>query len=207
MLMYAPGMVSRELRAVSKSIIGADISTGSVEAYNRRAAELGAPPEEMRAIAFDLIKDGPAPLGDAKFDVVVVRLFPPYVHRGTRASTNAASQCSMAYHHFDRPEDFTRALAALLSPGGTLFVIDFAGEHPLHSKMAENMTNALAGAVPHVHGFTSDQVRAMYEGAGLGAFAMHHVARMPAPMPEAAAAQLTDEERMISVFLAEGKKV
>jgi ubiquinone/menaquinone biosynthesis C-methylase UbiE len=65
------GMLSRKLAPHVKSIVGVDISQGSVEEYNLRVANQGIPPEEMRAVVAEL-KGLPGELNDAKFDIAVV---------------------------------------------------------------------------------------------------------------------------------------
>ncbi|KAI0031347.1 S-adenosyl-L-methionine-dependent methyltransferase, partial [Vararia minispora EC-137] len=147
------GMLSREIFPISKSIVGIDISPNSVKAYNHRAAELGAQPGEMGAVTLDILHDDLAVLGGAKFDVAV---------------------CSMAYHHFEHPDEITRALVALLNPDGHLFVVDFLHGHPLH-KAKSPLSGEIEGYVPHVNGFSAEQMRATFEGAGLQDFKFDEV--------------------------------
>ena len=66
------GLLSREIAPHAKQIVGIDISQGMVDQYNRRVANQGISPEEMKAICVDL-KGVDGELDNQKFDVVVVR--------------------------------------------------------------------------------------------------------------------------------------
>ena len=66
------GLLSEPLSEHVKSIVGVDISQGSVDLYNARAAQLARTPEEMKAICKEL-KGEPGELDGAKFDLIVVR--------------------------------------------------------------------------------------------------------------------------------------
>ena len=55
-----------------KRILGIDISQGMVDAYNKRAGELGLT-NKMSAKAFKL-KGEEGELGNEKFDIVIVRV-------------------------------------------------------------------------------------------------------------------------------------
>jgi hypothetical protein len=71
----------------------------------------------------------------------------------------------MAYHHFASIEDVTRELVAYLKPRGTLAVADILrveedeGERPIMAKY-EYM-------VAHTRGFAEEEMRGVFEGAGL----------------------------------------
>jgi hypothetical protein len=71
----------------------------------------------------------------------------------------------MAYHHFASIEDVTRELVAYLKPRGTLAVADILrveadeGERPIMAKY-EHM-------VAHTRGFAEEEMRGVFEGAGL----------------------------------------
>lgn len=66
------GLLSREIAPNAKQIVGIDISQGMVDQYNRRVANQGISPDEMKAICVDL-KGVDGELDNRKFDVVVVR--------------------------------------------------------------------------------------------------------------------------------------
>ena len=78
---------------------------------------------------------------------------------------SSRAQCSMAYHHFASVKDVTRELVAHLKPRGTLAVADILrveadeGEPPIMAKY-EYM-------VAHTRGFTEEEMRGVFEGAGL----------------------------------------
>ena len=67
------GMLSREFLSHVKSVTGIDISHGSVDVYNRKAAEAGVA-DRMNAVVLDL-QGTPGELDDKKFDVAIVGLF------------------------------------------------------------------------------------------------------------------------------------
>ncbi|KAF7356547.1 Methyltransf-11 domain-containing protein [Mycena venus] len=64
--------------------------------------------------------------------------------------------CSAAYHHFESINDITRTLCFFLKPGGCLLVADFM-------KSAEPVPEH----VPNNGGFTEEDIRGAFEGAGL----------------------------------------
>lgn len=65
------GLLSQALCPHVKSIVGVDISQGSVEQYNAQVSNQGLAPEEMRAVCMEL-KGVPGELDDVKFDLIVV---------------------------------------------------------------------------------------------------------------------------------------
>lgn len=65
------GLISRELCPYVKSIVGVDISRGMVDQFNLRAFNQGIPPEEMKAVCFDLKREAHELCG-TKFNVIVV---------------------------------------------------------------------------------------------------------------------------------------
>jgi SAM-dependent methyltransferase len=69
----------------------------------------------------------------------------------------------LGFHHFDKPDLASKKLAERLKPGGVLFIIDFVA-HKIDPKDA-----ALRG-ITH-HGFTEDEIKKMFEDAGLTDFA------------------------------------
>ncbi|KAF5615352.1 2-heptaprenyl naphthoquinone [Fusarium sp. NRRL 52700] len=69
----------------------------------------------------------------------------------------------LGFHHFDKPDLASKQLAERLNPGGVLFIIDFVA-HKIDPKDA-----ALRG-ITH-HGFIEDEIRKMFEDAGLTDFA------------------------------------
>ncbi|KAI1044712.1 hypothetical protein LB505_007768 [Fusarium chuoi] len=69
----------------------------------------------------------------------------------------------LGFHHFDKPDLASKQLAERLNPGGVLFIIDFVA-HKIDPKDA-----ALRG-ITH-HGFIEDEIKKMFEDAGLTDFA------------------------------------
>ncbi|TFY71652.1 hypothetical protein EVG20_g1362 [Dentipellis fragilis] len=138
------GLVSSELAADTKKVVGVDISEGMVEQYNKRMQKLGVPPEEMHALCLEL-KGEPGELDGAKFDIVV---------------------CSMAYHHIDDIAATTRLLVGFLKPGGHLIICDMTrGEEG-----REIVPEPFHEIVSHEYGFSEADIRANFEGAGLKYF-------------------------------------
>lgn len=64
------GLVSQALRPYVKHILGVDISQGSVDVYNKYAADNGLA-SEMHAVCAEL-KGAPGELDGAQFDVIIV---------------------------------------------------------------------------------------------------------------------------------------
>ena len=80
----------------------------------------------------------------------------------------------MAYHHFPSVKDVTRELVAHLKPRGTLAVVDIErleedeAQAPIMAKYED--------VVAHTRGFTEEDMRASFEGAGLENVAFEHFA-------------------------------
>ncbi|KDQ59749.1 hypothetical protein JAAARDRAFT_33321 [Jaapia argillacea MUCL 33604] len=163
------GLLSRNLAAHTKSIVGADISQGMVDQYNLRVSNQGIAPEEMKAIRVEL-KGQEGELDGAKFDVVA---------------------CSMAYHHFESIESITKILTFFLKPGGVLLVGDIlnsGGDFVFHKDEKAHHY------VPHKSGFTSDEMKKVFEDAGLKEFVFEQVTVMK------------KDGQDIPIFLARGTK-
>ncbi|KAH9890508.1 S-adenosyl-L-methionine-dependent methyltransferase [Cubamyces lactineus] len=139
------GMVSLALRPYVKHIVGVDISQGSVDIYNKKAAEQGFS-SEMEAVCA-VLKGTPEELGGAKFDLIT---------------------CSASYHHFADIAETTRALAYFLKPGGSLLVADLKAA-PDGKELIPSTHHHL---VPHKHGLSEEMMRTTFEGAGLVEFEM-----------------------------------
>ena len=71
------------------------------------------------------------------------------------------TQCSQAYHHFADVAGTTALLASFLKPGGSLLVLDQM------RRPDDVFPDAYRSVVAHTHGFGADDVRALFEGAGL----------------------------------------
>ncbi|VDB99869.1 unnamed protein product [Peniophora sp. CBMAI 1063] len=173
------GMLSRELAPYAKSIVGVDISPVSVAIYNHKANGLGAT-DKMRAVALDLQKTS-GELKEQTFDIVV---------------------CSMAWHHFDDPDTYTKILARFLAPGGKLLVVDHMGKPAGEGTLP--MPDSLKGVVPQIQGFSDDRMKEMFDSAGLVDMRYRKAFRVPLPIPDMP--HLTEEERTADLFLAEGTR-
>jgi len=145
------GQVSRALAPYVAQLVGVDISPRMVEVYNARANAQGLEAHEMRAVGSLAELDQQQQQQQQRFDVAV---------------------CSMAYHHFPSVQDVTREIVAHLKPRGTLAVADIArveadeGKAPLMAKYEH--------IVAHTRGFTEEEMRALFEGAGLENVAFEH---------------------------------
>ncbi|KAG1736891.1 S-adenosyl-L-methionine-dependent methyltransferase [Suillus paluster] len=142
------GLISQELAAHAKCIVGVDISQSMVDRYNQSVANQGIPHEEMRAVCCDLTATSNQ-LDGMKFDVVV---------------------CASSYHHFPSIEEVTKALASYLKPGGSLLVADLMKPSSVESTQELFPTGAHS-IVAHRGGFEEADIKAVFEGAGLINFA------------------------------------
>ncbi|KAK0455185.1 S-adenosyl-L-methionine-dependent methyltransferase [Desarmillaria tabescens] len=169
------GLMSRQLAPHCKSILGIDISQGMVDQYNTRVHNQGIPPEDMRALCIEL-KGEEGELDGSKFDVVL-------------ASKGYGVQCSMAYHHMPFPQETTKRLAFFVKPGGILLVTDYQAEDD-----ATGFPNTHANIVAHKAGFNEEQMKEMFDGAGLGVFSLEKI--VSAKM----------HGHGVKIFLAKGEK-
>ena len=72
LLWHSTGLMSRELAAYVKLILGVDISQKMVDQFNLRVANQGTDPSKMRAVSVEL-KGTDEELDGLKFDVTIVR--------------------------------------------------------------------------------------------------------------------------------------
>ncbi|KAK0194599.1 S-adenosyl-L-methionine-dependent methyltransferase [Armillaria mellea] len=142
------GLLEETLIAHCKSIQGVDISQGMIDKYNKRAETLGVT-SKMSAIVYEL-KGWPEELEGRKFDIVL---------------------CTMAYHHFESTDEVTRILAYFLKPGGALLVIDEVSSDAVPTN--EDINEYYEAIVPHKTGFTEEDMRKVFEGAGLESFSLN----------------------------------
>jgi len=109
----------------------------------------------------------------------------------------------MGYHHLQRPDQMTRALAHFLKPGGALLVVDLVSREegnntPLISEQFRNF-------VPHIHGFCEENVRAMFDNAGLRGFMWNTAFRGQIPR-HGRFADAHEAQRGVNFFIAKGSK-
>lgn len=104
----------------------------------------------------------------------------------------SAFQCSLSYHHFESVEDTTRVLSFFLKPGGVLIIGDFMRPKedgkPLFSEEYHHV-------VPHHNAFEEDQIRGVFEGAGLVDFVF---------IPEIYSTNIRGKD--VDLFIAKGTK-
>ncbi|KAJ7491091.1 S-adenosyl-L-methionine-dependent methyltransferase, partial [Mycena latifolia] len=91
--------------------------------------------------------------------------------------------CSAAYHHFESINDITRTLCFFLKPSGCLLVADFM-------KSAEPVPEN----VPNNGGFTEEDIRTAFVGAGLEGFSINQFTKAKF------------HGQMVELFLAKGTK-
>ena len=178
-----PGSLSRILAASTRQILGADISQGVVDNYNKLAKEQGHSPDKIQATRVQPFVPTAAPdsgvveaanqledalqLAGRKFDIVV---------------------CANAYHHVPDIDLVTKLLVSVLKPEtGRLFVVDLSeykqphdhghehghghGHHHGHHPPAAGHTHGpepfTGPAVAHTGGFTSSRIESCFKNAGL----------------------------------------
>ncbi|KAM0415724.1 hypothetical protein ACHAPT_013309 [Fusarium lateritium] len=138
------GMLSRVLAQYTSETIGIDLSEDMVGVYNAQAKSQGLSRQAYRGNLADPSESSAPGFSDAKFfnfDIAGVGL---------------------GFHHFDKPELAAKRLSERLKTGGVFFIIDFVA-HEMDPKLA-------AGRGVTHHGFTEEQIKTMFEEAGLGDF-------------------------------------
>ncbi|PBK90796.1 hypothetical protein ARMGADRAFT_1111483 [Armillaria gallica] len=109
----------------------------------------------------------------------------------------ARTLCTMAYHHLESTVEITRILAYFLKPGGALLVTDRVSSDAV-SKI-EDIREKYEAIVPHKSGFSKEDMRKLFEDAGLESFSLNVI-------PDATMDGmfgLTDQK----LFLAKGVKL
>ncbi|KAF5674867.1 2-heptaprenyl naphthoquinone [Fusarium heterosporum] len=125
--------------------IGIDLTQDMVDVYNTQAQSLDISRQAYQGNLIDPTDASPAAFADAKFfdfDVAGVGL---------------------GFHHFDKPGLASKRLAERLRPGGVLFIIDFVA-HKIDPEDAAHR------GITH-HGFSEEDIKKMFEDAGLTKFA------------------------------------
>ncbi|KAE8150433.1 S-adenosyl-L-methionine-dependent methyltransferase [Aspergillus avenaceus] len=153
MLEYAcgPGHVSAVLAPFVTKVSGVDLSDGMINEYNLTASEVGIS-DKMVGRKGDLLADAvPEEFSGPDYtdlDVVFV---------------------SMALHHFEKPDLAMKRLGDRLRKDGVFLVIDILPEghhdhnpHEMHKEFQETKDTI------KTHGFTLEDMRKLYEDAGLG---------------------------------------
>ncbi|KAF9045631.1 S-adenosyl-L-methionine-dependent methyltransferase [Rhodocollybia butyracea] len=145
------GLTTRSYAPYVKSVLGVDISQKMLDQFMKQAEEKGLA-DKMTCVCTEL-KGAEGELDGLKFDIIT---------------------CSMAYHHFDSIKDITSMLFNFLKPNGMLLVIDIeAPEVEAENPTFEKMQNL--DYIAHKHGFSVEEMKMVFEGAGLVSFDMKHV--------------------------------
>lgn len=125
--------------------VGVDPSPGMVNVFKRKLDQPGFPVNMSCALG-DITAVATDPLGDARFDVVV---------------------SSMTFHHVPDVENMMQAIVRHLKPSGTAAVLDLLKTEHSHAFHAKGGGHG----VHHGGGFSEDDMRAVFEGAGFTDFA------------------------------------
>ncbi|KZS98853.1 S-adenosyl-L-methionine-dependent methyltransferase [Sistotremastrum niveocremeum HHB9708] len=140
------GYVSQVLAPHAQSITGVDISQGQVDLYNKRAADLGYTPDQMKAICATW-EDLDTKLGGAKFDLVV---------------------CAQSYHHFTDINLVTRILVSFLKPStGKLIVLDGVKSEAGWKFPVPKAASFSHAVIAHRGGFSQEEIENVFKEAGL----------------------------------------
>lgn len=180
------GLTTRSYTPYVKSVLGVDINQKMLDQYMKQARNKGFA-DKMSCVCIEL-KGADHELDGTTFDVITVISL--YILGGKTLVTDDL-QCSMAYHHLESIEDITAMLVKFRKPNGMLFVVDI--EAPPDPTVATREMERLY--VPHYHGFRVEEMKTIFEGAGLVSFDMKHITHVKfAGMFE------------VDVFLAKGVK-
>ncbi|GJN72616.1 methyltransferase domain-containing protein [Purpureocillium lilacinum] len=154
------GIVSMTMAPYASTLRGIDISGGMVEQYNDTARRLGLPTEKMHGTRGDLLNDADAINGPEFRDF-------------------NATLMSMALHHVADPAKMIKNLAERLAPGGSLVIIDWVS----HGRTPPGQTPHPASHTVTRHGFSEEEMKAMFADAGLSDFGyLLHPQRSRMPM-------------------------
>lgn len=167
-----PGTITAILAGHATEFVGIDLSSKMVKAYNERFGSSSN--TNARAVVGDLLSpSGPSPS-----------------FSGTEYHGFDLAAIGFGFHHFDDLALATSRLASRLKPGGVFVIVDFV----THTRVAEH-------TIAH-HGFGQDEVRGIFEGAGLVDFGYLEI-----PGPVKMVFKGGDgKEHHRQIFLAKGKK-
>ncbi|KAL4759017.1 class I SAM-dependent methyltransferase [Aspergillus foveolatus] len=146
-----PGHISLALAPFVSRVVGMDISENMLEEFKKHVHEAGRS-DTMVAVKADLVSESsPTEISGPEyfdFDLVVV---------------------SMALHHFEHPEKAMNRLSERLKKGGVMMIIDLIpNDH--HDHEHDHALLQMGEVVETIskHGFSLDEMRTMYENAGVG---------------------------------------
>jgi len=134
------------------SSVGIDVAPGMVEEYNRRASAAGL--SHFHAVLGDLTSaEGVAE------DLMDKDLF-----------NFDIAGIGMGFHHFEHLQLSIDRLVERLRPGGVLFIVDLvdvSGDLAIGEQgVGDDFTKEAARTVPHKHGFSREDLKALFEAAG-----------------------------------------
>ncbi|CAG8569954.1 4844_t:CDS:2 [Acaulospora morrowiae] len=141
------GLISQELCAHVKSILGVDISKDVVDVYNKKVWQQGIDKEEMQAVCLELKESEGDQLNGRRFDAVV---------------------CASSYHHIGDINSITKILSSYLKPGGELIVLDLKKDpetsHKFHGKHG---SHDVGHTVTHSGGFDPIELENAFKNTGI----------------------------------------
>ncbi|KAL3486542.1 S-adenosyl-L-methionine-dependent methyltransferase [Aspergillus germanicus] len=151
------GTVSKALAPYATQTIGLDLSSGMIAEYNKAASEMGFGTEKMHAYQYNLLatdtesNSATCSFPDntlAPFDVIVI---------------------GMALHHVSEPSVLLARFKELLKPGGVCVVMDMVptDDAPDIEGVLEPSQLEVVKTIGK-RGFTEQETRELYEGAGMG---------------------------------------
>ncbi|KAL3429673.1 S-adenosyl-L-methionine-dependent methyltransferase [Aspergillus tetrazonus] len=146
-----PGHISLALAPFVSRVVGMDISENMLEEFKKHVHEAGRS-DTMVAVKADLVSESsPTEISGPEyfdFDLVVV---------------------SMALHHFENPEKAMNRLSERLKKGGVMMIIDLIPKDH-HDHEHDHALQQMGEVVETIskHGFSLDEMRTMYENAGVG---------------------------------------
>ena len=143
--------LSQALAPFVSRVVGMDISENMLEEFKKHVHEAGRS-DTMVAVKADLVSESsPTEISGPEyfdFDLVVV---------------------SMALHHFENPEKAMNRLSERLKKGGVMMIIDLIPKDH-HDHEHDHALQQMGEVVETIskHGFSLDEMRTMYENAGVG---------------------------------------
>ncbi|KAL4886416.1 S-adenosyl-L-methionine-dependent methyltransferase [Aspergillus karnatakaensis] len=149
------GTVSKALAPYTTQTAGLDLSANMITEYNNAVEELGLDSSRMQGYQYDLLADtntnSTLPDGAlaGKFDVIAI---------------------GMALHHVSDPAALLRRFASLLKPGGVCVVLERVPGRDTEPGLEEVLEAEQLSVMKTIakHGFTEEEMRGLYEQAGMG---------------------------------------